>query len=96
MPQFLKAFLEVAQSSEIGQSVSVMHGSRFDSYRIGSDVYHVGDLSLLTQFGLWFSMFPWVVVIFVLIICFIMAVWIRVWLRRKARRRLQATEEEDN
>jgi len=46
IPNFLSVFLKNSQSSDIAQSVSVLHGSRFVSYRIGNDVYHVGSLSL--------------------------------------------------
>ncbi len=94
VPRFLNAFLQAAQSSQIGDSVSVLHGDRFNSYRIGSDIYHVGDLALATQLSLWFSVFPWMVVVLVILVCFVMAVWIRVWLRRKAKKRLQSSEEE--
>ena len=46
VPNFINVFLKYSQSSDIDQSVSVLHGSRFVSYRIGNDVYHVGSLSL--------------------------------------------------
>ena len=46
VPNFLSVFLKTSQSSDISQSVSVLHGSRFVSYRIGNDVYRVGSLSL--------------------------------------------------
>ncbi len=47
VPNFLSVFLKTSQSSDISQSVSVLHGKRFVSYRIGNDVYHVGSLWLL-------------------------------------------------
>jgi cellulose synthase (UDP-forming) len=92
VPNFLTTFLRTSQSSDIANSVAVLHGTRFDSYRIGSDVYHVGNLPWYMQVSLWFTQFPWLVNVFVLFICFVLAVWIRVWLRRRARVRLQGTE----
>ena len=47
VPNFMNVFLKTSQSSDIDQSVSVLHGNRFVSYRIGNDVYHVGTLSLV-------------------------------------------------
>ncbi len=92
VPEFLTTFLKTSQSSDIAYSVAVLHGTRFESYQIGSDVYHVGNLPWYTQISLWFTQFPWLVNVFVLLICFILAVWIRVWLRRRARVRLQGSE----
>jgi cellulose synthase (UDP-forming) len=92
VPNFLSVFLKTSQSSDISQSVSVLHGSRFVSYRIGNDVYHVGSLSLWTQLNTLFSEFPWLVVISTLIISFLMAGIIRAMLRRHARARLQGND----
>jgi cellulose synthase (UDP-forming) len=92
VPEFLTTFLKTSQSSDINFSVAVLHAVRFDSYQIGSDFYHVGNLPWYTQVSLWFTQFPWLVNVFVLFICFLLAVWIRVWLRRRARVRLQGSE----
>ncbi len=91
IPAFLTAFLKEAQSSDVSQSVSVLHGGRFVSYRIGNDVYRVGSLSLWLHFNLLFSQFPWLVVVVVLLFCFFMASILRSMLRRNARARLQGT-----
>jgi len=88
-PGFLDAFLKSSQSSDIGHSVSVLHGSTFSSYRIGNDVYHVGTLSWLVHMSLLFAEYPWIVVVITVLVCFLMAVLIRAKLRRHARGRLQ-------
>jgi cellulose synthase (UDP-forming) len=88
---FLSVFLGRSQSSDIAQSISVLHGDTFASYRIGDDVYHVGSLSLWVRINLFFSEFPWVVVLAVFFCCFLMAVILRTMLRRHARERLQTT-----
>ena len=92
VPKFLDVFLKTSQSSDISQSVSVLHESRFISYRIGDDVYHVGSIPWWTQMNILFSEFPWLVVVCMVIVCVLMAGLIRANLRRRARARLQGTE----
>jgi cellulose synthase (UDP-forming) len=88
----LSVFLKNSQSSDISQSVSVLHGPHFVSYRIGNDVYRVGSLSLLVQINMLCSEFPWIVVGATMILCLLMAALIRAMLRRKARQRLQSND----
>ena len=92
IPNFLSVFLKNSQSSDIAQSVSVLHGSRFVSYRIGNDVYHVGSLSLWVHFHLLFSEYPWLIVLSCFFLCFLLATFIRAMLRRRARARLQGND----
>jgi cellulose synthase (UDP-forming) len=89
---FLQVFLKTSQSSDISQSVSVLNGTRFVSYRIGTDVYHVGSLAWYLQLKLLFSAYPWLIVVIALVVCFLIAALLRAMLRRHARRRLQANE----
>jgi cellulose synthase (UDP-forming) len=86
---FLSVFLKTSQSSDISQSVSVLHGRRFVSYRIGNDVYWVGSLSRWIRLNMLFSEFQWLMVFFTIIFCFLMAATLRALLRRRARARLQ-------
>jgi cellulose synthase (UDP-forming) len=90
---FMAAFLRDQQSSDIAGSVSVLHGAKFQSFRIGSAVYHVGVLPWWTLFTLWFSQYPWLAAIVVFILVLLLAVWVRHWLRGRARRRLNMVEE---
>jgi cellulose synthase (UDP-forming) len=89
---FLNVFLKTSQTSDISQSVSVLHGSRFSSYRIGNDVYHVGTLSWWIWLSILFQDYQWLMVVSTLLACFLMAIVIRSMLRRKARARLQGNE----
>ncbi|HEY6374330.1 MAG TPA: cellulose biosynthesis cyclic di-GMP-binding regulatory protein BcsB, partial [Edaphobacter sp.] len=89
VPNFLSVFLKTSQSSDISQSVSVLHGKRFSSYRIGNDIYWVGSLSLWIRLNMLFSEFQWLMVISTMIFCFLMAAILRALLRRRARARLQ-------
>ncbi|HVT97475.1 MAG TPA: UDP-forming cellulose synthase catalytic subunit [Acidobacteriaceae bacterium] len=88
----LKAFLEASQSSAVSGTVALLEGPRFESYRIGNNVYHVGVLPWWTALQLWFMQVPWMVDLAVLAISFVFAIWIRSWLRSRARRRLQVVE----
>jgi cellulose synthase (UDP-forming) len=85
----LKAFLEASQSSAVSGTVALLGGTRFESYRIGNTVYHVGVLPWWTAVGLWFTQEPALIALAVLGIGFVFAIWIRGWLRVRARRRLQ-------
>jgi len=90
---FMATFIKVQQSSEISGSVSVLHGGQFQSFRIGSDVYHVGVLPWWTRLTLWFMQVPWVASVVVMILALLLAIWTRQWLRGKARARLKMFEE---
>ena len=92
VPAFLNVFLKTSQSSDIQQSVSVLHGSHFVSYRIGTDDYGVGSLSWWIRLNMLFSEFPGLTVIITVIFCILMAALIRAMLRRRARARLQGNE----
>jgi cellulose synthase (UDP-forming) len=86
---FLSVFLKTSQSSDVSQSVSVLRGLRFTSYRIGNDVYHVGALTRWLQLKMFFEEYEWLMVATIFGFCFLMAVILRSILRRKARTRLQ-------
>jgi cellulose synthase (UDP-forming) len=86
---FLSTFLYVQQASDIQGSVSLLLGTRFQSFRIGSAVYHVGELPWWTRLEVWFTQVPWLAGIIVLIFAFLVAIWARQWLRDRARRRLK-------
>jgi cellulose synthase (UDP-forming) len=88
----LSVFLKTSQSSDVSQSVSVLHDSRFTSYRIGNDVYHVGSLSWWIYLNMLFEDYQWLMVIVILGFCLLMAVILRSILRRKARYRLQGND----
>jgi cellulose synthase (UDP-forming) len=90
---FMDTLLRVQQSSEIAGSVSVLHGTQFQSFRIGTEVYHVGVLNWWTKLTMWFSEVSWLVAVVVILLALLLAVWIRQWLRGRARRRLRMLED---
>ncbi|HEY3704596.1 MAG TPA: cellulose biosynthesis cyclic di-GMP-binding regulatory protein BcsB, partial [Terracidiphilus sp.] len=88
-PAFMQTFLYVQQASDIQGSVSMLLGTRFQSFRVGASIYHVGTLPWWTRLTLWFKEVPWLAAVIVLMVAFLMAVWTRNWLRVKARARLK-------
>ena len=86
---FMSTFLYVQQASDIQGSVALLLGTRFQSFRVGSAVYHVGSLPWWTRLEVWFSEVPWLAGIIVLVFAFLMAIWVRQWLRQRARGRLR-------
>ncbi len=90
---FMQTFLYVQQASDIQGSVSLLLGTRFQSFRIGATVYHVGLLPWWTRLTLWFMEVPWLAAVVVLVLAFLLAIWTRQWLRQKARTRLKMIED---
>src|SRR6202012_3348104 len=86
---FLTTFLKVQQASDINGTVSVLHGSLFQSFRINSGTYYIGTLPIWTQLRIWFSKVPWLAAVVAMALAFLLAVWVRIWLRSHARKRLQ-------
>ena len=86
---FIATFIKVQQSSAISGSVSVLHGAQFQSFRIGAEVYHVGELPWWTRLTLWFMEVPWLAAVVVMGLALVLSIWVRQWLRNKARARLR-------
>jgi cellulose synthase (UDP-forming) len=90
---FLDTFLKVQQASDISGSVSVLHGTQFQSFRIGSHVYNVGTVPWWVRLQLWLRQVPWLAAVIVIILAFLLAIWTRQWLRIRARARLKMMED---
>jgi cellulose synthase (UDP-forming) len=90
---FMDNFMKVQQSSDVSGSVAVLHGSQFQSFRIGAEVYHVGVLPWWTRVSMWFAEVPWLAAVVVMLLAFLLAIWTRQWLRNKARARLKMTDD---
>ena len=90
---FITTFMDVEQSSDIGGSVSVLHGNQYQSFRIGSTVYHVGVLPWWTRLTLWFMEVPWLAAVVIIVLAFLIAIWTRQWLRGRARARLRMIQD---
>ncbi len=90
---FMDTFLAVQQSSDISGSVSVLHGTQFQSFRVGSEVYHVGVLPWWVRLRLWAAEYPWLIALVIVILAFLVAIWTRQWLRARARARLTMLED---
>ena len=90
---FMETFLKVQQESEISGSVAVLHGTQFQSFRLGSNIYHVGNIPWWTRLQLWLMQVPWLVAVVLIGLALLLAVWTRQWLRIKARSRLKMLED---
>jgi cellulose synthase (UDP-forming) len=90
---FLTTFLKVQQASDINGSVSVLHGSLFQSFKLGVGEYHIGVLPIWERLTTWFTKVPWLAALGAMALAFLLAIWVRIWLRTHARKRLQL---EDN
>jgi cellulose synthase (UDP-forming) len=89
----MSTLMSVQQASDISGSVSVLHGTQFQSFRIGSEVYHVGVLPWWTRLTLWFMQVPWLAAVVVIVLAFLLAIWTRQWLRGRARARLKMIDD---
>ena len=90
---FMDTFMAVQQSSDISGTVSVLHGTQFQSFRVGSGVYHVGVLPWWVRLRLWAAEYPWLIALVVVVLAFLVAIWTRQWLRARARARLTMLED---
>jgi cellulose synthase (UDP-forming) len=88
VPGFVSAILDQSQSSAVSQSVSVLRGEQFASFRIGKDAYRVGQISAFTRLINTFQDAPWLIAAGTVVFCFLMAGLIQAILRRHARMRL--------
>ena len=60
---FLDAFWKHSMSSDISQSVSVLHGNEFSSYRLGTNYYYVGHLPWWLLVRFWIRTYPGLIVV---------------------------------
>jgi hypothetical protein len=86
---FAAAFWQSSMSGDIGQSVSVLHGSDFSSYRLGSSFYHVGDLPLWSRVRYSLRTFPWLIVLLTFVLGLFVVPWTRMRLDNRVRERLE-------
>jgi cellulose synthase (UDP-forming) len=90
---FIDTLMKVQQSSDISDSVAVLHGTQFQSFKIGSTVYHVGLVPWWTRLWLWLRQVPWLIAVIVVILALLVSIWTRQWLRGRARSRLRMIED---
>jgi cellulose synthase (UDP-forming) len=90
---FMDTLLKVQQSSDVSGSVAVLHGTHFQSFRIGAEVYHVGMVPWWTRVQLWLRQMPWLAAVIVVLLALLVAIWVRQWLRIRARARLRMIED---
>jgi cellulose synthase (UDP-forming) len=87
---FAAAFLNSSGSGNIGESVSILAGGNFTSYRLGDFFYHVGHLPWWSQVRYRLREFPWLIVLLTFVLGLVVVPWTRDRLNRRARARLKA------
>jgi cellulose synthase (UDP-forming) len=87
---FAAAFWKASMSGDISESVSVLHGKQFSSYRLGERYYHVGDLPLWERIRYMLRSFPWLIVVLTFVLGLFIVPWTKLWLDRRAQARLEA------
>jgi cellulose synthase (UDP-forming) len=87
---FITAFLKSSESGDIGESVSVLHGNDFSSFRLGDRIYYVGNLPWWSHVRYWLREFPWLIVVLTFVLGLFVVPWTRARLDRRARERLEA------
>ncbi|MBT9330118.1 UDP-forming cellulose synthase catalytic subunit [Paracidobacterium acidisoli] len=89
---FAAAFWKSSMSGDIGQSVSVLHGSEFSSYRLGDKVYHVGRLPWWSYVRYCLRAFPWLIVVLTFVLGLFIVPWAKMWIDRRSQARLKAQQ----
>ena len=92
---FLEAFWKHSMSSDISQSVSVLHGNEFSSYRLGTNYYYVGHLPWWLLVRFWMRTYPGLIVVFAIAIALFIFPILRLRLKSRIRQRLQHPEHVD-
>lgn len=85
---FMDAFWKVSGSSQISESVTVLHGDTFSSYRVDDVFYHVGHLPWWVRLRYWFREFPWIIIPLTFILGLFIVPWITLRLDKRAKERL--------
>jgi cellulose synthase (UDP-forming) len=90
--KFAAAFVRSSASGDISESVSVLHGTAFSSYRLGIRFYHVGKLAVWSQVRYWLKEFPWLIVVLTFLLGLFVVPWTMARLDRRAKLRLEARQ----
>jgi len=86
---FIAAFNKFSDSGDISESVSVLHGSEFTSYRLGDHYYRVGYLPWWAHIRYWLRTFPWMIVVLTFVLGLFVVPWTRARLDQRAKARLE-------
>ncbi len=87
--EFAQVFLERSQSSDIAQTVSLLHGGRFSSYRVDTPQYDVGTISKYARMRIWFAQHFWLLLVVVTGLSLVLARFVRDYLALLSEARLK-------
>ncbi len=86
---FTTAFLGASTSSAISDSVSVLHGTDFSSYRLDDSFYRVGHLPWYAYLRYRLLEYPWLIVLFAFLLGLVVVPWMRARLDKRSKDRLE-------
>jgi cellulose synthase (UDP-forming) len=86
---FTNAFLGSSTSSAISDSVSVLHGTDFTSYRLDDSFYRVGSLPWYAYLRYRLLEYPWLIVLFAFLLGLLVVPWMRARLDQRQKDRLE-------
>jgi cellulose synthase (UDP-forming) len=93
---FLDAFWKRSMSGDISQSVSVLHGNEFSSYRLGTSYYYVGHLPWWLLVRFWIRTYPGLIVAIAIGIALLILPILRLRLRSRVSQRLGVAKTRHN
>jgi cellulose synthase (UDP-forming) len=92
---FTSVLFDRSHSGDLTGSVSLLRNAKFESYVVGDDFYHVGDVSSYSRMRIWLSQNFVLLLIAVMSLSFVIARWTRNWLQTQAHERLKLAECDD-
>ena len=87
--EFTTAFFERSQSSDIAHSVSLLRGTQFTSYAVGTSDYRIGNISKYAEIRIWLAGYFWLMLPAVSLSSLILGKWMHEYLLRRAAVRLR-------
>ena len=89
---FSDGFWKSSISGDISDSVSVLHGTSFSSFRMQDSYYYVGHLAPWALVRFWLRQFPWSIAILTFVLGLFVVPWTKGRLDRRARARLETKQ----
>jgi cellulose synthase (UDP-forming) len=89
---FTGAFLDRSHPQNMNGSVSLLRNSKFESYRMDGNTYHVGNISHFALMRIYLTRYFLSLLLVVTLLSFVVARWVHGWLTLASRERLKLAE----
>jgi cellulose synthase (UDP-forming) len=87
--EFAGVLLDRSQSRDISGSVSLLRDSKFHSYAMDGETYHVGNISYFALMRIYLTEHFLLLLLLVTLLSFVVARWVHAWLTLAAQERLK-------